>query len=235
LRNLLDVNVAGTQGLYLGLRAAKQVPAKLILASSGSVYGRVGDADVPILEGTVPRPLDPYSITKYAQENMALALGREFRIPTAVARIFNVVGPGQEERHLCGRLASQIAAIEAGLRRPAIEHGPLDNSRDFINVRDVARGLIVVAEHGDDASVYNLGTGVETRCQEVLDKLWLMARFTSEIAKEELPGRGAFDFPRNVGHTFLISRWGYSTTYNLEASLREVLDYYRSAVCAIQA
>jgi GDP-4-dehydro-6-deoxy-D-mannose reductase len=228
LRDLLDVNIAGTQSFYVALRAARRPPAKLVLASSGSVYGRVVDADIPVDEETTPRPLDPYSITKYAQENMALALGRELGIPTVVARIFNVVGPGQEERHLCGRLASQLVAIEVGLVPPMIEHGPLDNTRDFIDVRDVARGLSILAEHGEDASVYNLGTGVETRCQEIFDRLLAMTSRASLISEKLLRGRGAFDMPRNIGSVSRISRFGHATTHTLEASLRDVLHYYRT-------
>ena len=230
LQELLDINIAGTQSLYLALRAARRSPGKLVLASSGSVYGHVSDADIPVGEGTTPRPLDPYSITKYAQENMAMALGREFGIPTVVARIFNVVGPGQEERHLCGRLASQLVAIEVGLVPPMIEHGPLDNTRDFIDVRDVARGLSILAEHGEDASVYNLGTGVETRCQEIFDRLLPMTSHVSPITEKMLRGRGAFDMPRNVGSISRISRLGYTTTHILESSIRDVLNYYRTIV-----
>jgi GDP-4-dehydro-6-deoxy-D-mannose reductase len=228
LRDLLDINIAGTQSFYLALHAARRSPAKLVLASSGSVYGHVIDADIPVGEGTTPRPLDPYSITKYAQENMALALGREFGIPTVVARIFNVVGPGQEERHLCGRLASQLVAIEVGLVPPTIEHGPLDNTRDFIDVRDVARGLSILAEQGENTSVYNLGTGVETRCQEIFDRLLAMTSRVSPIREKVLCGRGAFDMPRNVGSVSRISRLGYATTHILEASLHDVLHYYRT-------
>ena len=109
-----------------------------------------------------------------------------------------------------------------------IEHGPLDNTRDFIDVRDVARGLSILAEHGENASVYNLGTGVETRCQEIFDRLLAMTSRVSLITEKVLRGRGAFDMPRNVGSVSRISRLGYATTYILEASLRDVLNYYRT-------
>lgn len=45
-----------------------------------------------------------------------------------IARIFNVTGPGQEERHLAGHLASQVADVLRGSAH-SIRVGPLMTSR----------------------------------------------------------------------------------------------------------
>src|ERR671927_385428 len=79
---------------------------------------------------------------------MAVALTRRYHIPTIWARLFNLTGPGQDERHVCGRFASQAAAIGEKELPPIIEVGPLDTTRDFIDVRDVASAVKLLVEKG---------------------------------------------------------------------------------------
>src|SRR6266545_1045535 len=81
-------------------------------------------------------PVDLYSLTKLASEDATRILAEQHGLRVVWARMFNLVGPGQEERHFFGRVASQLCAIRAGLRSPELELGELDHTRDFLDVRD---------------------------------------------------------------------------------------------------
>ena len=60
------------------------------------------------------QPIDPYSVTKFAAEQMSRVLCEMYGIDATWARIFNPLGPGQDERHLCGWLGQQVASIAGG-------------------------------------------------------------------------------------------------------------------------
>jgi hypothetical protein len=72
-----------------------------------------------------PQPIDAYAVSKHAAESLALVIARRHGINLSTARIFNVIGPGQDERHLRGWLARQCAGITKG----EIKAGALDTTR----------------------------------------------------------------------------------------------------------
>jgi GDP-4-dehydro-6-deoxy-D-mannose reductase len=174
-----------------------------------------------------PQPFDMYSITKVAQEHTARMLSRRFEIPTLIARIFNIAGPGQDERHFCGHLASQIVAIERQRCPAALSVGPLTSTRDFIDVRDVADGLMLLSAVQPEQSTCNLASGRETAMQEVFDNMLALSRIQQEVSIERKPGRKA-DMPRNVASMETITAWGFRPAYELSETLSDILGYYRS-------
>ena len=224
--HLLRTNVAGTEQLYQAIADSNTRPY-VICGSSGSVYGAVAEPCLPIQERVPPEPFDMYSITKVAQEHVARMLARRLEVPTIVTRIFNIAGPGQDERHFCGHLASQIVAIERQRCPAVLSVGPLTTTRDFIDVRDVANGLILIASVRPDASTCNLASGRETAMQEIFDRMLALSRIQGEVSIERRPGRKA-DMPRNVASMEVMAAWGFRPAYDLSETLSDVLEYYRS-------
>jgi GDP-4-dehydro-6-deoxy-D-mannose reductase len=176
-------------------------------------------------ESAAVAPFEAYSISKYAQERMALSLANQKRLSTVIARVFNVVAPGQDERHLCGKLGSHLAAIEAGLIASRICLESVITTRDFIDARDVARYLAQLLAHGQSGETYNVGTGVETRIDSVVEQFISLARI-GRLQKEQSPPR-AVDMPRNVADVRKLTRLAGTPEIPLSQSLADVLDYYR--------
>ena len=63
-------------------------------------------------------PIEPYGATKRAGEDIARILAAEAGTSLVIGRVFNLIGPGLQDRHLPGKLASQISAIARGLAPP---------------------------------------------------------------------------------------------------------------------
>jgi nucleoside-diphosphate-sugar epimerase len=103
-RELAATNIAGTASL---LRALEGTGTRLVLGSSASVYGSPGR--LPIDEAHPCAPVNAYGTTKLAAEQLAARHGAG----VVIARVFNVVGPGQSEDHVCGRLASRQRGPES--------------------------------------------------------------------------------------------------------------------------
>jgi nucleoside-diphosphate-sugar epimerase len=154
-------NVLASQRLF---EAAVAAGARLVLASSSSIYG---DAETyPTPEDAQPRPISPYGLTKLAAEHLAYAYGREFGLEHAVVRYFTVYGPRQRPDMA---LAKIVTCLAEG--HPFELHGDGTQSRSFTYVDDAVDATILVMEDAEAGSVYNVGGGSEASMLEVIDAL----------------------------------------------------------------
>jgi UDP-glucuronate 4-epimerase len=146
------------------LEAAAAAGARVVLASSSSVYG---DAEAyPTPEEARPRPLSPYGITKLAAEHLAYAYGREFGLDWVVLRYFTIFGPRQRPDMALSRMIA--CAIEG---RPFRLYGDGTQSRSLTYVDDAVEATILAMERGAGGATYNVGGGVEVTVRRWLDVL----------------------------------------------------------------
>ena len=224
-RLLVQTNIAGTASLLAALGAACQRPPVVVLGSTGGVYGAVASEALPIVETAPANPADIYSATKLAAEHISRIVCDEHRMTCVVARIFNIVGPGQSERHVCGRFASSIAAA-ATSSISAVSAGCLTGTRDYVDVRDVASALLVLA--GSGTGTYNVASGIETSTGTVLHLLSRHAGLEGRLhvipSEQVLPG-----VARQCGSVARLASLGFRPAFTLQRSLQDLLDYYVEA------
>jgi dTDP-L-rhamnose 4-epimerase len=123
------------------------------------------DADgEPLTPVATPEDKQPslnsiYALNKYAQERMALIIGRAYHIPTVALRFFNVYGPRQAlSNPYTGVLAIFAARIMNGKPPLVFEDG--QQQRDFVHVYDVARACLLALETTTaQGCVFNIGSG----------------------------------------------------------------------------
>ncbi len=226
---LVAANIGGVVSVLESLACLGPSAPLVLFGSSGSIYGPVPDQQLPLGEDTVCAPIDPYSATKRAAEELGRILANQFGVPALWARIFNPVGQGQDERHLCGWLGRQVAAIAGGARAPLISVGPLHTTRDFIDVRDTARALRLIATHGEPGLAYNVASGRETSGRQILDTLLRVAGLADRVTLEIRPGRPA-DIDRVYADRTRLDALGDRPCYGIEDSLAAVLAYYADVV-----
>jgi nucleoside-diphosphate-sugar epimerase len=218
---LIQTNVRGTSTLMAAIAAAKTPRPVLVLGSTGGVYGAPGQHQISLSELDPCEPVDVYAATKLAAEHIARILGRIHGIPVIVARIFNVVGAGQDERHVCGHLASQL---NDSVTRLQVRN--LNTTRDFTDVRDVARALMHLAERGEPDSIYNVASGVETRIHQVVDCLLERSGKAGQLKLQAVPCRES-DVSRHCADVTRLSALGFRRQHTLDETLADVLAYYR--------
>ena len=125
--------------------------------------------------GTAERkPLIPtsvYAVTKRDHEELCLVTGAAYGIPTVALRFFNVYGPGQALSNPYTGVAAIFASRLLNGREPVIfEDGA--QSRDFIHVDDIVRGILLALESDDAVGrPVNLGTGRSTSVAEMAELL----------------------------------------------------------------
>lgn len=219
---LAKTNMTGTASLLTAIGEACRQPPALVLGSSGGVYGAIDPTELPVAEEAPCRPADVYAATKLASEQIGRVLCAQYGMRYVSARLFNLVGPGQSERHVCGRFASLIAG--AACASPGrLRTGSLTSTRDYVDVRDAAAALALLAESG--SGTYNVASGTETSTGTVLQLLLrhagLEGRMQVEPTADVRPG-----VSRHVGCTRRLMSLGYAPAFTLAESLKDVLRYY---------
>ncbi len=146
---------------------------RVVFASSGcSVYG--SQAPLPLKEDFVSLHLDtPYQITKLLGELYCNFFYNYYHLPVAIARYFNVYGPGEIPGLY--RNVTPIFIWTALHKRPLRILGTGEETRDFTFVEDIVDGTLrcgVIPEAVGEA--FNLASEKETR---VID----LARMVNEI------------------------------------------------------
>jgi NAD dependent epimerase/dehydratase len=149
----VDTNVAGTVNV---LEAARDLGvARVIHTSTSEVYGTA--RRVPIDEDHPLLGQSPYSATKIAADQMAIAFHRSFATPVAILRPFNTFGPRQSARAVIPTILTQLISGNRTIRL-----GSLDTTRDFSFVADTVAGFLAMLEaEGVEGEVVNLGTGYD--------------------------------------------------------------------------
>src|SRR5512144_2593881 len=158
-----ETNIGGTLNVLLAAKARGNL--RVLYTSSTSVYGN--PRYLPINEDDRLSLLTPYSVSKLAGENYAMAFFESYGLPTTAVRYSNIYGPGQDPANpYCGVVAKFVESLFAG-KPPAI-HGDGNQTRDFTFIDDAIEATVLAAT-SDRATgeVFNVGTGVETRVNEL--------------------------------------------------------------------
>ncbi|MGI5835115.1 MAG: GDP-mannose 4,6-dehydratase [Chloroflexota bacterium] len=214
------------------LEAALALPTKPIVMVVGSneEYGMVRPEELPIQETAPFRPINPYAVSKVAQDMLGYQYHVAHSLPVIRVRPFNHMGPGQSERFVASDFAKQIAEIEAGLRPPVIHVGNLEAERDFTDVRDIVRAYHLVVTMGQPGDVYNLGSGRAVSIQHLLDLLLAQSHAPITIERDAARYRPA-DIPRIVADASKFrSLTGWYAEIPLEKTLADTLAWWRDRV-----
>ena len=100
-----------------------------------------------------------YAQSKKDQEVYSLMIGKAHKIPTVACRYFNCYGPRQSLNNpYTGAAAIFCSAIKNDSPPLIYEDG--HQRRDFIHVRDLVRGKLLLLDHHDaNYGIFNIGTG----------------------------------------------------------------------------
>lgn len=222
----LAVNAGGAVNLFEALRAERLAP-RIVLVGSGEQYGLVRPEENPIREDCLPRPANPYAVSKVAQDLYGYQYFVAYGLPILRVRPFNHFGPHQNAAFVIASFARQIARIEAGQAEPVLLVGNLEAQRDFLPVEDVVRAYSAIADLGHPGKAYNVGSGQAYSIRAILDALLALATVSIEVRTDPARLRPA-DVPLLVADTSrLREHTGWAPSDDTEGALRRTLDYWR--------
>jgi len=229
-RRTLEVNVIGTLNVLMALRDAA-FSGRMIYVSSGDVYGRVDDDDLPVTEAHLPRPRSPYAVSKLAAEALCAQWAITEGLDVLIARPFNHIGPGQGDQFVVSGFARQVNAIAHGGAEPVVEVGDIDVTRDFLDVRDVIAAYFRLFARGRAGETYNVCSGVERSVRQVLERLLELAGVHATTRAASGRMRPAEQRRMRGSSARLHRDTGWSPSVDLDDSLRAILAYWENERC----
>ena len=220
-------------GTDVVLRHCARYRKRVLIPSTSEVYGK--GISVPfreeddVLTGASSKHRWAYACAKQLDEFLALAHFKESRLPVAVVRLFNTVGPRQTGQY--GMVVPRFvkAALE---NQPIPIHGDGEQSRCFGHVYDVIEGLVKVLETpACYGQVVNLGNNEEVTIKQLARTAIEMTGSESElkfIPYSEAYGEGFEDMRRRVPSLEKAKRLiGYQPTRSLADIINDVANGFR--------
>lgn len=216
----VDTNVKGTLNV---LQAARDLGLeRVIVTSTSEVYGTA--QYIPIDEKHPRQPQSPYSASKIGADCMAESFYRSFDLPVTIVRPFNTYGPRQSARAIIPTIITQLAN---GFEE--IKLGDLSPTRDFLYVKDTAKGFIAIANSseliGHDC---NIATNSEISMQELVDTLINVMNPNAKIIQDlnRIRPEKSEVFRLYGDNSKIVKYTDWKPQYNLEDGLRETIKWF---------
>jgi len=215
-------NVLGTIHLYEALKAVPP-SAGVLLAASASAYG--SGHPLPIVEEAPFRPINPYGVSKAAQELISYQYAHNFGLRIVRARLFITTGPGKRGDAL-NDFAQRVVAIERTAKAGQLSVGNLDTRRDLSDVRDIVRAMVRVFEAGETDQPVNVGRGEAVSIRWIAEQLCGQATVPVTLVPDKALLRPS-DEPEIRAGIARLAALGYVPEIPLEQTIRDALDYWR--------
>jgi UDP-glucose 4-epimerase len=211
--------------------AAREQVAKVVVASSASVYGEA--SEYPTTEDAPPfanRTL--YGAAKNFNEALFRSFHEMYGLDYIALRYFNVYGPRMNVHGPHTEvLIRWMERIDSG--EPPLIFGDGAQTMDCVYVDDVAAANVLAAQGGATDVVCNVASGTETTLDE-LAKL-LIRVMGAALEPVYGPERTVNAVPRRLGSTHLAHELlGFEAKVPLEEGLRRLVSWWRG-VAALEA
>jgi UDP-glucose 4-epimerase len=226
----IETNILGTDRI---LRCAAKTQTRVLIASTSEVYGKNENApfkeDDDCVLGPTSKSRWSYACSKAIDEFLGLAYIRSKGVPVVIVRYFNTIGPRQVGRY--GMVVPRF--VQQALRgEPITVYGDGEQSRSFTDVADTVGATIALSTTSEAmGSVFNIGSGHEITINKLAALVKTLANSRSDIVRvpyDQAYEEGFEDTRRRVPDISKLRRTiGFTPEFDLDASLRKVIAYYR--------
>jgi len=178
---------------------------------------------VPTDENKPLQPTSIYAISKKDQEEMCLAIGHAYGIPTVALRYFNIYGPRQALSNpytgVCAIFSSRIKN-----NNPPIIFEDGMQTRDFISVHDIVRANILVMEKSKaDYEMFNVGTGEPVSIFDIAHTLSEL--YGKDIKPEVVNKYRSGDIRHCYADISKIRKLGFKPSVSFENGMRQLVEW----------
>ncbi|MFZ4543840.1 MAG: NAD-dependent epimerase/dehydratase family protein [Saprospiraceae bacterium] len=176
---MMQVNAFGTLNILRALDNKRSV--QLIFTSSSEIYG---NNESPFHENQLPKPVSPYSLSKYTAEQIIQTYATLHAIPFTILRVFNFFGRNMSEDFFIPQMVNSLLRGEDFLMTKG------EQTRDFLFVDDVVDALILAAVRKEAHNeIFNVCSGVGTQLAELASKINYNLDTKARIITGALPYR----------------------------------------------
>jgi UDP-glucose 4-epimerase len=208
-------NIEATQKL---LEFYKDIKIKkFVYASSSSVYG---DAELPMREDSLLKPVSPYGVTKLAGENLCYLYWKNYRVPTVSLRYFTVYGPRQRPDMAIHKFVTAILNNEE-----ITVFGDGTQTRDFTYVDDAVEANFLAAECDSVGEVFNIGGGSRISVSGLIEEIENIMGKNAKIKYVEKQKGDVRDTLADVNKA--RKELGWKPKVEIEEGLRKFVEWWK--------
>ncbi len=229
--SVLNNNIMGTANLLEAIRLV--CPETIVqMCSTSEVYGN--PQTTPITESHPIMPVNPYAVSKLAQESMGYAYHKSWGLKIFTTRMFAYINPRRADL-FASAFVHQILRVEKGLQ-DKVYHGNLESVRTLIDVRDAMESYYVASEFCLPGEAYNIGGLNVIKVGDLLEKLLLaysLDRNGPSSTYKRIPTMVAPDLLRPVDITLQIpdtTKFTQATGWKPKISLEDSIQFLFSSI-----
>ncbi len=213
-----EINVIGTLRVLEAARSAGV--RKIIFSSSAGIFGEL--KTLPIQEDHPVEPDSPYGASKLAAEKLCLAYAKLYPpLECVCLRYFNVYGINQ--RYDAYGNVIPIFAHRMLHNMPVIIFGDGEQTRDFVNVRDVAQANYKAALARRVSGAFNIASGTRITINRLV-KMMIEASDIEPVVEYGPPRKG--DVRHSLADVSAArATFGYEPAVGMEEGLAEYMEW----------
>lgn len=217
-----EINVIGTLRV---LEAARHGGVrKVVFSSSAGIFGEL--KTLPIREDHPVEPDSPYGAGKLGAEKHCLAYAKLYPLECICLRYFNVYGINQ--RYDAYGNVIPIFAHRMLHGQPITIFGDGEQTRDFVNVRDVAKANYRAGMNRGVSGAFNIASATRVTITRLVE-LMAEASEIKPIVQYGPPRAG--DVRHSLADVSAAKdAFGYDPTVTLEVGLKEYMGWAKTAL-----
>ena len=196
----------------------------LVAAQKAGVEKTVlaGSLEEPDANDATPVATSPYAASKWCASAYARTMHALYGARSAVARIFMVYGPGQQDLN---KLVPYVCLSAARSEAPELMSG--GREVDWVYIDDVVDGLIRLAQAGpDDGGYVDIGSGELVTTGDVAARVCSLAGTDVAPVLGAVPDR-AMEQVRKADIDATSEILGWRPAVSIDAGLGRTYDWYR--------
>lgn len=229
----MDVNFKGTVNILEAIKETNINP-KFFIPGSGEEYGEIPENEIPINENTLIRPVNPYAVSKVAQDYIGYVYFKSFGLNVIRTRAFNHEGPRRDNVFGIPWYAFQITRIEAGKQEPIIRVGHIEDRRNFTHIKDLVEAYWLAIEKCNPGELYLIGSDERDHIytyREILNMLIEMSKVGKVKIIRDPKYVRLTSVPRLIGDTSKFRKLtGWKPKIAIDKILEDTLEYWRDFV-----
>ncbi|MGY6649966.1 NAD-dependent epimerase/dehydratase family protein [Wenyingzhuangia sp. IMCC45574] len=207
------VNVEGTLNV---LKAIENLDTHFIFTSTSEVYG---NNESPFHEDQFPKPVSPYSLTKYQAESLINTYCTNHQKKHTILRVFNFYGEGMPVSFFIPQMIQTLKKGEDFLMTKG------EQVRDFLYVDDVVNAMLLSAgKEKAYGQVLNVCSGEGTQLAELALEVQTNLQTNAKIVLGAIPYRDSEVWEMIGDNKKIKDCIGFSPNVSLAEGMRRVIE-----------
>ncbi|MEN8252840.1 MAG: GDP-L-fucose synthase [Patescibacteria group bacterium] len=171
----------------------------------------------------------PYGLAK----KMLLVQGQAYRQEYAFNSIYllpvNMYGPADnfnpQSSHVVPALIRKFVNAKKNKQKTVTIWGTGRPTREFLYVKDAAKGILLASEHYDGQDPINLGSSFEISIRELAENIKKLSGFKGKLVFDKSKPDG--QARRKLDVSKAKQEFGFESEINFETGLKETIDWYK--------